>query len=429
VKLLAEKTTWHDFFVPEHERKSKLVLSQHHRKGSTSTTSNPRRASSATQRTDQNQEWNTYGRSSGGNYVDEDLADDFGLEESFREMITHIEILWDELKVPFPDQKFYKESLLKGPPSGIEQCQEVGRYINMLKLHRKATISTLKAIQQREAVLEKLFDFLYAFAQMEMRLNNRRQGSTISANYATTVMIEELVQLLREVQWANIETIRAIQLWRRNLWRPLPFVWNGCNYLSKMQSDTNVILADEFSRLLANIPLTRDDLVCIVFGLGKSPLDLEKELELRRRNTFGSTSSLLRGSDALESSGNNVDVAAAQAALAASKDAYDTESATGVAAAAAQPQVKCNTLRDMLFADRNIRELRAAARVVDEEGKLQKALKVEHKSLVAMNVFIPLLKLRPSATPKTMKGSTSMPNLEQNLGTGSHQTLGEATFT
>jgi hypothetical protein len=66
---------------------------------------------------------------------------------AFNEMIERVESLWIELKIPPADLKFYRDSLCKSPPDSLEQCQEISKYILILKLHRTATLSVLTAIE------------------------------------------------------------------------------------------------------------------------------------------------------------------------------------------------------------------------------------------------------------------------------------------
>ena len=92
---------------------------------------------------------------------------------------------------------------------------------------------------------------------------NARAGLIFSGE--NSVWKEEVVAQLREVQAATLEVVRRVQLWRRNLWRPLPFVWNDCDYLVKVSRDLLVLEEAPFALLLASVPLARDELPCLLF--------------------------------------------------------------------------------------------------------------------------------------------------------------------
>jgi hypothetical protein len=51
-------------------------------------------------------------------------------------------------------------------------------------------------------------------------------------------------------------------------------------------------------------------------------------------------------------------------------------------------------LRESFFLDRDLDELRIAAKVVSEEAKLQQALSTEQRALREKKVFIPLLRMK-----------------------------------
>ena len=71
-------------------------------------------------------------------------------------------------------------------------------------------------------------------------------------------------------QLATLNVVRLIQLWRRNLWRPHPFVFQkdgsvDCNYMLKMGSDLGVLRMDVYMDVLRGVPLHEKDLVCVLF--------------------------------------------------------------------------------------------------------------------------------------------------------------------
>ena len=172
------------------------------------------------------------------------------ISTAFYEMVGRVEDLWIDLKIPPGDQKFYRESLCRGPPNSLHQCQELSRYVLMLKAHRVATLAVLRAIDIREFALSKCLDFLYAINRKSSRLTNSmflsaarggresirdlasfsddaRNNSAASPNHTVTASLfrEELIGTLRDIQLASLDVVRLIQLWRRNLWRPYPFMY------------------------------------------------------------------------------------------------------------------------------------------------------------------------------------------------------------
>jgi hypothetical protein len=72
------------------------------------------------------------------------------------------------------------------------------------------------------------------------------------------------------LQLATLNVVRLIQLWRRNLWRPHPFVYQkdgsvDCNYMLKMGSDLGVLRMEVYMDVLRGVPLQEKDLVCVLF--------------------------------------------------------------------------------------------------------------------------------------------------------------------
>jgi hypothetical protein len=80
---------------------------------------------------------------------------------AFQEMVKRVEALWLELKVPHEDRIFYNNSLLKGPPSSLEQCQELSRYLLTLKTHRNHILAVMRAIEIREDTISNCQNILH----------------------------------------------------------------------------------------------------------------------------------------------------------------------------------------------------------------------------------------------------------------------------
>ena len=73
---------------------------------------------------------------------------------------------------------------------------------------------------------------------------------------------EDLVQALHELQVLSVWVVRAVQRWRHGLWRPLPFVWQGVDYLQKMQLDTAFLDHEEGPGALIGDFINTIPLVC-----------------------------------------------------------------------------------------------------------------------------------------------------------------------
>ena len=332
------------------------------------------------------------------------------MEEALNDMVNRAEDLWEDTKVPPADRKFYRESLCKGPPAGIEQCQELANYIIMLKSHRKATVTVLRAIEIREFAVAKCLDLLYAVNRKASRLaNNSREtvrDLATTKDSITLVFQEEFVAVLRDVQLATLNVIRQIQLWRRNLWRPHPFVYQkeghrDCNYMLKIASDLSVLRLDVYMEVLKGIPLMEKDLICIVFPdadgkhttKGSQPV---RPVSSRKpsRVAGGGPVSAPFGSDADMNYSYSVDGSPQ------GKGVFPSSSGTPGAEDApelSEPLYEVDydsPLRESFFLDRDLDELKIAAKVVSEEAKLQQVLNTEQRALREKKVFIPLLRMK-----------------------------------
>lgn len=342
------------------------------------------------------------------------------MEEAFNDMVGRAEDLWEETKVPLADRKFYRESLCKGPPAGIEQCQELANYIIMLKSHRKATVAVLRAIETREFAVSKCLDLLYAINRKASRLANNRaeqhNGRESVRDLAgakdsiTLVFQEELVAILRDVQLATLSVIRQIQLWRRNLWRPHPFVYQKegqreCNYMLKIVSDLSVLQLEVYMDVLKGVPLSEKDLLCILFPDGKSPVRASpagrpaSSSSRKPPPAGGGPLSVSFGGDVDMDYSYSVDGSPADGRV-PSSSAYGTDDAPELHEPLDGVEYDSH-LRETFFLDRDLDELKTAAKVVSEEAKLQQALNTEQRALREKKVFIPLLRMKPVGKKKS----------------------------
>merc|ERR1711871_552895 len=78
-----------------------------------------------------------------------------------------------------------------------------------------------KHVVLREEYLKRLIEIMYN--------DGRRRVPSI---------VPDLMDMLR---LCTVETCEAIAHWRASQEKPIPFIWNGINYLLKMPSDLDVL--------------------------------------------------------------------------------------------------------------------------------------------------------------------------------------------
>ena len=369
-------------------------------------------------------------------------GDNDPMEEVFHEMVARVEDLWEEIKIPQADRKFYRESLCKGPPTGVEQCQELANYIIMLKLHRKSTVGVLRAIEIREFALSKCLDLLYAINRKAQRVANHQRTTGLVVGESretvrdlvtgkgidsiTQVLQEELVTVLRDVQLATLNVIRLIQLWRRNLWRPHPFVYqkdgkNDVNYMLKIGTDLNVLGLEVYMNTLKGVPLFEKDLLCILFtknshnSSSSSSSYGKRSSSLRNTPTTASNGTKrINGTGGVSFTNDDLEYSYSPSeGLSPSHEAFQPSSSgnRGDGGYDDVPEMELleegveydSPLRESFFLDRDLEELKIAANVVMEEAKLQHALHTEQRALMEKKVFIPLLRTTKAVSKKKNK--------------------------
>jgi hypothetical protein len=293
----------------------------------------------------------------------------------FNDMVLRAEKLWSQLRFSKFEQKFFKLTLCKGPPQSLQHCQELATYISLLQVHLQVTLKVLECIKIREVAVAKCYDIIAALQRRKLSRSQYPDNGTVAAsssahrNESTAVgeqqpssfWKDELLHALDEVRCASLEVIKCIQLWRRNLWRPMPFVWNGDNYLSKMRFDMNILETSSNMEIVSMLGLTEKDLWCIIFFDSQPKPEREQdEIEIKPRMNKGE---------------RNPEVIENQQAL-------------------SQPEENAYIERLTREFKNNIdqHELYTAASIVVEEEKLQNALAVEQASLLEKGVFIPSLR-------------------------------------
>ena len=262
------------------------------------------------------------------------------ISSTFDRMISRVEMLWNALNLPESDRLFYKQSLCKGPPSSMDHCREVAQYISMLQIHRKATINVLKSIESREVYVKRCYDVIAALS----RKSSRRDNHSSLTDDSISLWRQELIISLKDVQVSSLNVIQNIQIWRRNLWRPQPFMWKGADgitrdYLLKMKSDMNVLDSAIYAKQLKACGLSIKDLVCIVFELKEKD---DNDIQL---------------------------------------DSIPAQ------------EIEIQKYKKILNERVDLIELQQAVHIVLNESNIRTALSLEAESLLAKGVFIPTLKL------------------------------------
>lgn len=345
--------------------------------------------------------------------------------DSFLVMIARVEELWEDLRMCREDQSFYRKSLCRAPAKSADQYVALAKYISMLQEHRMATIRTLQAINVREGALKRVYDVLAAIRrksvyrdrdskfidgsrtrerdeqQQQQQHQQQQRGDEvvvtdtdfIHSNRVREVLSrdqefwkEELVCVLKDLQLASLEVIRRVQLWRRDMWRPRPFLWSdSVDYLLKMSTDCAILESVGIVRCLASIPLQKCDMACILYEEAGEGAEAE----------FGGGAGDVEGGSSI-----TID---------------PTRRAHAVFYAASGKGLESTPLRAAFLSNVNPAELRAAAKVVSSHEALMSALVEERKRLVQSGVFIPTLKLYQDNVmqqPQSRPQSRSQPQSE-----------------
>jgi hypothetical protein len=281
---------------------------------------------------------------------------------AFDRMCKRVELQWEELKMCEADRKFYRKTLLRPPPASLEQCRDVARYVRTLKAHRVSTLAVLQAIRRREVAISSVLELLVDINKfVDQSLQGKMAGDRAESHEALYVWRPMLMRALEAAQSMTVEVIRAIQKWRQELWRPLPFIWNGINYLFKCRLDLAVLFEKKFSGLLKLLDVhPRSQILCCLVPMA---LDAPEIFE-----TSGQR--FQRGIE------NDIDAI------------FTGEANRHTQQGGEQPDTYNYPDGPTL-----IREVTQAAKVLAEEETVQRALEVEKKALYASSSFIPTLKV------------------------------------
>jgi hypothetical protein len=153
--------------------------------------------------------------------------DDDQLYVRLKSMSRRVHTLWRELRIPDSDRDFYSYSLMSKTNLDKNQLYELAEYIKMLLSCRERTMAVLQAIGIRERCVHNCTERIaWANRRSLLRISPVMTGHSVDADAEDNGEWKtDLRMSLRDLQFATVETVRQIQLWRRGLWRPLPFMY------------------------------------------------------------------------------------------------------------------------------------------------------------------------------------------------------------
>lgn len=302
---------------------------------------------------------------------DEMFAGNENRDYFFSRLISRTENFWNVLKISTNERNFYRDNLCVCPLTSVDQCRELARYVDVLNSHRYKTIEVLRCINLREHAVMKLSEY---FKVLKKKLFPEELFNSVDSiqSMISEYWKEEFIGLLKEVQISTVNVIRHIQLWRRELWRPHAFIWNGRNYFNKMRRDLSALLLVEdsndnaFGQLLQSIPLFPEDLVCVVFRKAQVPTQTQSGVLPTVIVTPNNVTPQVQG---------------------------QTNDERG--------ETNGNAFREIFLDKTNQKELSIACNVVLEDKMLQQSLQAEIKVLRMKGVFIPTIKFEPTIITQT----------------------------
>ncbi len=157
----------------------------------------------------------------------------------FRVLCDEITSLWEELHIPTRDRDFFWETYCdtKGSKAPLETMERLREQRDLLLKHRELTLDVLRKIQIREDNLSTLRQL-----SVDTVCKHKEQAGLASSSGQIEQLLQDLerdkfIQAVDDLRKSTIDIVRAIMRWRTLLWRPHPFIWQGINYLIKLQDD------------------------------------------------------------------------------------------------------------------------------------------------------------------------------------------------
>ncbi|CUG93495.1 Hypothetical protein, putative [Bodo saltans] len=153
--------------------------------------------------------------------------------EEYRIAEKRFHALVSDVHLPQLDaQLFTKYFLKQKSPQRLDSLKDI---VEKLESHKLATLRILKAIQERESIMQTILATADAFG--------RRNITTLDAQ--TSV----LQQLYRHQQ-ITLAIIEGVFAWRNGLTRPYPFQYKGRNYLRKIVEDCEFLDSCQLKTIL-----------------------------------------------------------------------------------------------------------------------------------------------------------------------------------
>ena len=160
-------------------------------------------------------------------------------EMRFVKQCKAVRVLFEDLKVPQRDRRFFTKTFMARYD---ERCAAfVQEQAELLDGHRRRTLRVLSRIRRREMAIKQLHAVAKACVtgivpSMEAKSHGQGGSAEIASMKAKhrqrfRAILEDAA---RRAQTASCLVVEAIVPWRKDLWRPQPFKWNGKNYILRM---------------------------------------------------------------------------------------------------------------------------------------------------------------------------------------------------
>lgn len=156
-----------------------------------------------------------------------------------------LKLLWEELDIGLEERHAFN-GLLSNATSTDVLNRIWSRQLKKLMRLRLATIEALRAIDEREMVLEKIksrvADGHYLTpTPTEAAQKQVRKNKVLPVHENESVLAERLVE-------ASVAVVEAIVDWRTIRERPATFYWKGHDYLLRMRSDIDELSSSHETR-------------------------------------------------------------------------------------------------------------------------------------------------------------------------------------
>ena len=198
-------------------------------------------------------------------------------EMKFVKKCSTIRTLFDDLKIPMRDRKFFTKTFMS--EFNDTNVNFINEQLNLLQSHRAHTLKVLSCIRRRETAIKQLYAVAQACvsglksssssSKKKKRPKKKKKNDSHKSNHesnasggdlqaqneayllahyntsvaespASRVQIKRfrtiLIDAARRAQDLSCQVVEAIVPWRKDFWRPHPFQWKNKNYLLRMGS-------------------------------------------------------------------------------------------------------------------------------------------------------------------------------------------------